>query len=698
VRVRRLLLRGLSPSADARHASMPALLGALGGALAARQRWATGVAAAAVVAVVAGALVTRAPAEPLCSVTQAERSFGEAWSATALGAIDAAFRRTGRASAQETARRVADALGQYRRGWVAMHVESCRATHERGEQSAALLDLRTHCLGNRRDALRALVAQLARASDGEVVDRAVQAALGLPGLDGCADAVGLASAAPLPAAAAPRAAITELGGKLAEVRALSATGQYAAALPGARDVVAAARGLGYAPLLAEALHTLASTQDDLGQIEESMRSAREGALAAGASRDDSLVAQALIDVTWGYLQQAKYDEALALSAAIEAILARGESAPAATPGLAAPAPSVRLDDERATYLTTKGRVLSAQGRYVEAVAALEDSIAIRQRRHGPDHWRLAAALNNLGEVLRATGRYDEALAQFSRARSITERALGAEHPNVGAIVNNIGTVYERQNKYDDSKAMYELSLRIDEATFGPEHARVAISLMNLGALLDARDRADAAVPLYTRALAIQRKASGDDHPELAMVLHNLGLAELHLGKSDLALTRFREALRILQAALPADHVNLSMPMLGIGDALLDQRRPVEALAQYQQALDLQAKVYPADSLDLAYALQGIARASLEAGRIPASLSAAERLVAVYAKDGGDPDNRALAEFALAQAMWAAGKDRARSLELARGARQVLERSADRSLATLQKAQRELAAWLGARGG
>lgn len=699
MRIRKLLLRGLSPAVGDRHGSMTELLAALERAVAAPRRRARRIAVAVgVLALAAGALALwRQGRQDRCSATHAVASLRGAWEPALAMRLEESFRRTGRTSAGETARRVRAALDEYRDEWTAMHVESCRATYERGEQSAALLDLRTRCLGLRREALRALVTQLERASSGEVVDRAVQAALGLPAVADCADVAALGAVAPLPRAASARVAVAAAQARLEDVRALDSTGQYAAALPGAREVVVIARTLAYAPLLAAALHTLSSIQDDLGQIEDSAQSAREGVLVAGASRDDALLAQSLIDVMWSYGRQAKYELALALDVAVEAALARSSGEPGAGEAPERAGQPNELTMQRASLLATKGRLLSDQGRYPEATAALEQALALRERAQGPEHWRLAAVLNSLGEVLRATGRYDEALARFERARAITERALGPEHPNVGAILNNIGAVYESQNKHDLAKGMYEHSLRIDEATFGRDHPRVAISLMNLGALLDADGKPADAVPYFERALAIHRRVTGGKHPDVAMSLHNLALAELHLGKPADALARFREALTILQAVLPPEHVNLSLPMMGLGEAALALGRSSDAVSEFERALALQVKIFGEDSLELAYCLQGLVKAELAASRSSQAVATAERLVGIYRNNKGDPDNLAIAEFQLAQALWAAGAERKRALALALGARGVLNASADRDLPEMQTARREVAEWLAARG-
>jgi alpha-beta hydrolase superfamily lysophospholipase len=55
------------------------------------------------------------------------------------------------------------------------------------------------------------------------------------------------------------------------------------------------------------------------------------------------------------------------------------------------------------------------------------------------------------------------------------------------------------------------------------------------------------------------------------------------------------------------------------------------------------------------------------GHAPAAVAAAERAVAIGKTHGSEPPLVAGAELALARALWAAGGDRARAVELARAA-------------------------------
>lgn len=690
-RIRRLLLRGLAPEPGARHPSMQELLDQLARvAQAPRRRTMVAGAAAAVALVSLGAfgvnaLMARSKAAP-CTIAQARGRLHDVWGAELAANIERSFRGTGRAHAAETANRVSGNLQRYADEWAVMHAESCAATHVRQEQSAALLDLRTRCLEERRDSLRALGSLLSRTAQGESVDRAVQASLGLPPISDCADAVALQAAVPLPAEATRRAAIQAARSKLDDVRALVSTGQYTTALPGAREIVSAARGLEYTPLLAAALQTQTNLEDRLGLLEAALRSAREATLVAGAAREDALLVESLLDLMWVLTHQARHGEALALATPVEAILARTSSV-ASTGQLGM----------RAALVGVLGWLYTEQGQLELAVTTLEEAVALREREGGPDSWRVAVALNNLGEALRALGHNAEAGKRFERALAITEKELGAHHSNVGAMLNNLATVRETEGKYDEARQMYQRSLEIDEGTFGPEHSRVAVSLSNLAALDDSLGRAAQAVPLYERAMEIQRRAVGDKHPDLAMVMHNLGQAYLGLGEMEKGMARTREALAIFEAALPPDHVNLGPPLTGIGEALVAMGRPGEAVPYYERALALQRKALGEDAADLAPTLYGLAEAYLRGGRPAAALPLAEHLQLIYAKQGGEPRSRAEGAFLLARVLWATRGDRQRAIGQASSARKILTEEKPANAAAAAEVKKKIERWLAERG-
>src|SRR5262249_40719201 len=157
--------------------------------------------------------------------------------------IRSAFVGTGRAYAAETFDRVGSALAGYVSRWVAMRTEACEATHLRGTQSAHLLDLRMSCLTRRKVQLGALTSLLSERPDPQVLDKSVQAALGLPGLETCADAAVLTAEIPPPEQPAVRAAVEGLQRRLAAAQELLDAGKLSAGLGAAEAVARDARAL-----------------------------------------------------------------------------------------------------------------------------------------------------------------------------------------------------------------------------------------------------------------------------------------------------------------------------------------------------------------------------------------------------------------------------------------------------------------------
>jgi len=109
-----------------------------------------------------------------------------------------------------------------------------------------------------------------------------------------------------------------------------------------------------------------------------------------------------------------------------------------------------------TTLNNVGAVYHHQGRYGEALAVLQQALAIR--RQVGDRAGEGATLNNIGEVHRAQGQYREALAAYQQALAI-DRQVG-DRAGEGTTLNNIGLAYHQQGVPDQALDYYEQALAI----------------------------------------------------------------------------------------------------------------------------------------------------------------------------------------------------------------------------------------------
>ncbi|HKE17421.1 MAG TPA: tetratricopeptide repeat protein [Kofleriaceae bacterium] len=570
--LRRILRRGLARDAGDRYPSMDALLADVDRELGARRR-------RVLAAAIAGSLLAAAALVTVARPWQGEeircrsapQRLAGVWDARERAAVRAAFRAADPAGAGRALPQIEPELDRYARSWVAMHTESCEATHVRGEQSEATLDLRTQCLDQRLAGMRALV-DLLRKADRSVVAGAVQAVAQLEPIDVCADAAALREVKPPPDAAV-RARVEALRGRLQIVKALAITGKGNLALEQGLALVADVRALHYGPLEADALATLGRIQrlkDKLDDAEETLYQA----IAAGEASHNGLVTvRAWIDLLWVVgNEQMRFAEAERLGrvarGAIERLggdpraqaqldewlgvlyLRQGNGKDARAPlerALAAYRKQGLPEVELARPLRHLADLERTVRNHDQAIRLYRQSREIVEKAYGPDHPRVTSLLGSEGSILYDTARYDEALAIFERGLAAEERVVGPASHTAGTFLRFIGMVRWQKKEYDEAEKALRRSVSVMEKVFGPDSPYVGVSLSTLGELLNERKRHAEALRDLQRALAIEEKTLGADHPDLAISLARIGQAHLDSRHPERAIAPLERALRILNA-------------------------------------------------------------------------------------------------------------------------------------------------------
>ncbi|MBI4509406.1 MAG: serine/threonine protein kinase [Deltaproteobacteria bacterium] len=608
-RLRRILLRGLSPKPEQRFPSMDELLGELAVDTSARTRRVVTLATMVVLAGLAThGLVGRQDGKAyLCK--GAEARLQGTWDDQVRAAARQRFLATGKPYAAETWRRVEGILGDHARAWVAAYTDACEATHVRGEQSEQLLDLKVSCLTRRLAKMRALV-ELFAAGKVTALEEAIEAALRLGSVKACQDRDALLALVPPPEDPATRSLVASLQGDLDRASALEGTGNFQEGLRLTKGLVAEAKKAGYSPLTAEALYTLGLFQNYAGDLAPAEASYLEGIQAAAQGRDDRLAAQAWVKLVRlvGY-EQARAQEGLAFSSAAESAVVRMGGDPLLS----------------AELLHNKSLVSYSHGKYDEARKLREEALNLRLKELPADHLDIATSYNHLAMVLTEEGKYKEAEGYHRQALEIRAKALGPEHPLVADSRNNLGAVLYHAGRYEEAKVHYERALTIRERALGPEHRDVATTLNNLGGLYQDLGKTKEARLAYERALATWEKALGPTHPDLAIVLFNLGDLANQQGEHGSALDYCNRALGIEEGTRGAEHPDLAFDLTCMGEAEVGNSRPVSAVSLLERALGLRKA-------------RGIA-----------------------------PEDLAKTEFALARALWEAKRERRRAVELAKQA-------------------------------
>jgi eukaryotic-like serine/threonine-protein kinase len=570
-RVHRAILRGLAVDPAARFPSMAALLAELGRDTTARlwKVFAAATGALAVAAITWGVHASNERQQQLCRGAQGQ--LAGVWDATVSERARASFAATGLPYAERAFDGAAAQLDRYAADWVAMRTESCEAARIRGDQSDAILTLRTACLDTRLRELRSL-AEVMTSADHGVVDAAVQAAGRLSAIATCGDLAALTAPVAPPADAGARTEVDAVRDRLAAARARASAGKLAEAIDADTGLLEDARRTGYAPLVAEGLLDLGAAHADAGHYDDAGRVLREAVEVAEESRHDEVRAHALVqlaEVTGRW--QARYAEA-------------------AEYALSAVHVARRIDDERLEAVALE-QASREHGLLEDLDRSLDEarrSLALTERVYGPDDLRRADVDTALAISLAELARFDEAEQNDRRALEIAERALGPTHPSLQKFLDDL-----------------------------------ALDLVWSG-------RPAQAVPLNERAAAIVLAELGPDSSRYADALNNLAYAELSVGRFVDSYALNERSLAIFERSFGLDHVENVYPLLGMGQAVLGMGDPGRALPLLERATRL-AEANGIDAMDLGDCRFDLARALWDAGQAVTRRADRERAIALATK-------------------------------------------------------------------
>jgi CHAT domain-containing protein/tetratricopeptide (TPR) repeat protein len=247
----------------------------------------------------------------------------------------------------------------------------------------------------------------------------------------------------------------------------------------------------------------------------------------------------------------------------------------ARPGLAA---------DTVESLNQQAVELHGQGKYKEAVAIAEKTLALAQRTLGADDPKTLIAVNNLGFFYQAQGRYGEAEPLLKRAFAGKERVHGPKDPSTLQSIGNLAGLYADQGRYSEAEPLYKRELAGYEQTLGPEHPDTLRSIGNLGLLYTEQGRYGDAEPLYLRALASRERGSGPEHPDTLTVVNNLAMLYKEQGRYAQAEPLLKRVLASNERTLGPDHPDTLRIVNNLGPLYNTQSRSEEAEPLYRRAL------------------------------------------------------------------------------------------------------------------
>jgi tetratricopeptide (TPR) repeat protein len=585
--VQAAITRGLAPQRDARFPTMTALLRELERDPAAlRRKLAIVVGALGLAAVtVWGVSSTMSTPSQVCAA--GEEIAKATWSSERRATTEEAFLRAGIPSAPAAWQRTDAAVSSWLETWTTEHREACEATRVRGEQSEELMDRRIACLERHRDEVAALLDTL-QSADATAIRSATDATAQFPDLASCRDTESLALRQRLPPEPEVRAAIEDAYRTVARAASERAAGHYQPALASAREAVARARELPYAPLRAEAELTLATVLRLAGDPVPAELAGYEAVWAATAGNDQAIEAAAWIELFWivGY-DRADFAAAERIRRHAEATIARLRHA----------------DRLHARFAMARSLVAMSRGDLPRAQAEAEDALSRYEQLLG-EAPAVASAMANLATVQLESGQTHAAIDRLRAALAMYERVHGPSHPDVVSAMNNLGNALTDAGRTEEALEVLERVIAAVDTEFGAGGPRAAAARTNFGNALAAVGRGEEALVVQRNALDIASRAYPADHPSLGVFELNLAGTLLQLGKPREALAGFERALAILERSVDPDHRHLAHTLVGMGFAQLELREAAAAQGTFERAEGILLRI--TDEAELARARFGLA--------------------------------------------------------------------------------------------
>ncbi len=270
------------------------------------------------------------------------------------------------------------------------------------------------------------------------------------------------------------------------------------------------------------------------------------------------------------------------------------------------------DEDMATgnWFGRVGALLAGGGHWGLARAALGVGLAIKSRRLGKAHRRIAPELTLLSAAHERLGDYRTALGLAERDLAIRRLQSNGAPADLAASLNNFGLAALGLEDFEGAAAAFREALAIGERTGAAElwlaslRDNLALALAPLGD--------GAARRLHEQAFKVRRARLPKGHPDLGRSLLHIGLCLLADGAYDEAEAHFRSALQIFEgppaearpagrtaakpAARPPDVLGAAQCLEGMAVLSVRRQRLAPGREMLRQAADMLRDAFGPDHL------------------------------------------------------------------------------------------------------
>jgi CHAT domain-containing protein/tetratricopeptide (TPR) repeat protein len=243
-------------------------------------------------------------------------------------------------------------------------------------------------------------------------------------------------------------------------------------------------------------------------------------------------------------------------------------------GEAHPAYAVALGNLAALY--------RAKGDYRRAAPLYRQTVDILSR--GESRAYYATALNNLSVFYRDTGAHADAVAALEQAIALRKKLLGEKHPLYANSLNTLAGLYLQLGQTGRAQALFEKALALRTAALGERHPDTIGSLTSLAYLYDATGRADKALPLAGRAATLAREVLGEAHPLCALATAQWASVCQNTGRLSKAVRLAERARQLYAQAVGEQHPRYAQCLALLASVYRDAGQPDRARPLFAASL------------------------------------------------------------------------------------------------------------------
>ncbi|MBD3162025.1 MAG: tetratricopeptide repeat protein [Candidatus Eisenbacteria bacterium] len=260
-----------------------------------------------------------------------------------------------------------------------------------------------------------------------------------------------------------------------------------------------------------------------------------------------------------------------------------------------------------------GQALRARGEPEEAVAVLEEAVALATRKGEAPDALVWDAKRSLAHALKTNGEYE---ASRSILGPLLDELRGVEGEVLeirSSVANDLGIVLSRMGRYAEAEELLREAIDEGVKAFGERHTMVGERWSNLAVVLNAQDRREEAVVCSRKALEINRAVLGDDHPSVAAT--RLGLADglVGIGRAAEAEPLHDQVLEVFRAAYGEDHPQVGVVLANRAMGLMKQGEYDRAREGMRAARKIYEQTFGPDHHVTAIIVHNLARVDYEAG-------------------------------------------------------------------------------------